>query len=392
MLKALIGEAHEKNMKIQACFCPFTSKIEKANSELRDQFALSIKGNDSVVTSQGTVNMLDPASPLVQQKIIETIDDIIESNPGLDGIHLDYIRYGADNDAYDTVMGVTENARIGFNEFCQRNNYSYNFSSLDALRNGLSVATTLKVFNTYQQELITNTVKNIKDECLKYDMPLTCAIAENYDRTHTWKCQDWASWAKSGYVDALYLMDYYFDEYWINYYYKDMLNVTNNSTMFVTGISTSYAALFDDYYNKTVKGALLDYNCAGYGMFGTHTNNAKKDAWELIKNCNYLETVSCYDDLKMSMQACKELLISRCDNIYIKYNNQTANQKESLLNDLNDLCNSINQDDHDNALIAIDKLEEMLEKNYASNEANNRINEQLSYMLKIAKMKEKIYK
>ena len=392
LLKALIGEAHARNMTVQACFCPFTSNIERKYSELRDAMALSVKGKCSVMTSQGTVSMLDPANELVQTKIKETVRDIISSNPGLDGIHLDYIRYGADSDAYNTVMGVTEAARVGFNEFCANNDYALNFQSLEQLQNALSNSSTLSIFNLYEQRLITDTVANVKDVCKDFDLPLTCAIADYYERVVTWKCQNWKDWTNERLVDGLYLMDYFFDDYWIDYYFKDMLSHTDNNAFYVTGISTSYANLFDEFYSLTIKGAVTNPYSQGYATFGSHTQNAKKDGWDLISGSNWLNTVSCYDSLSKTLKATGDLLLSRCDDIYIKYNNQTNEQKELLASDLDKLYQAVSTDSYESATSAITLINEMLDKTYASNSADERIIEQLNYMLKLATVKQNIYR
>ena len=123
-LKAITAEAHKRGIKLFGGFVPFTNGLERTFTELNDAFALSITGATSVSTSQGAVKMLDPANPNVQQRIQETIDDVLKHNPDLDGISLDYIRYGADNSYINTVMGVTESARIGFNQYSKDNSYS----------------------------------------------------------------------------------------------------------------------------------------------------------------------------------------------------------------------------------------------------------------------------
>ena len=343
-LNALITEAHKLGMKVFANFTPFTNGLENAFDTLKDAQALSINGSTSVVSSQGKVEMLDPANSKVKEAIIATVNDILTKNPDLDGLHLDYIRFGADNNYINTVMGVTDAARVGFTEWAANNNLSYSFDTLDALRNGLKTPSVFSSFNSYQQDLITDTVRYIKEECKKYDKPLTAAIADDYDYTKTWKCQDWGEWAKLGYVDALYLMDYYFDEFFINKYFEDMVKNTGNTTMLVTGIDPSYANLADEYYARTIKGGVKNEDSHGYGIFGTHTQNAKKDGWDLIKDSNWIDSLSVYDDLAKTMKASGDLLLDRCDNIYIHYSNQTSDQKALLEEDLNALYALINQE------------------------------------------------
>ena len=391
-LKAITEEAHKRNMKVFGLITPFSS-IEGAWPELNNAYALSINGATSVTTSQGQVKMLDPASPVVQEKNEIAINDILTSNPDLDGIHLDYIRYGADNDNINTMTGVTEAARIKFNQYSKDKGLSYNVNTLDDLRNLLRTnRSAFASFNEFQQTLVTNTVKYIKEVCKKYDVPLTCAIADNYNYVKTWKCQDWAAWAKLGYVDALYLMDYYFDEHWINYYFEDMLNATENSTLLVTGIDPSYANLIPEYYARTIKGGVMNINSAGYGIFGTHTQNAKKDGWDLIADSNWIDSISPYDSLSAIMKASGDMLLTRCDKIYIKYNNQTANQKTALTQDLDALYQLIKGDDVASCNAVIEKLNAMIKTTYANNRADTRIKEQLKYMLKLANTKLNIVK
>ena len=390
-VKAITSEAHKLGIKVFANFTPFTNGLEK-EFDLDDAWALSITGNKSVVTSQGKVQMLDPANEKVIEAIKSSVNDILKCNPELDGFHLDYIRFGADNSYKNTVMGVTEAARVGFNKWASQNNYSYSFNSLQALRSGLNGAAAFSAFNQYQQFLITDTVRYIKEECKKYDQPLTAAVADDHDYVKTWKCQSWGEWAKLGYVDALYLMDYYFDEYYINYYFEDMVKNTNNSTLLVTGIDPSYANLTDEYYARTIKGGINNVDSHGYSIFGTHTQNAKKDGWDLIEDSNWIDSLSVYDELNKTMKASGDLLLSRCDKIYMTYNNQSQAQKDQLQADLEALYALVTNENYDSATAAYNHLKSMKEKTYASNEAENRIDEQLDYMIKIVKMKMNIYK
>lgn len=390
--KAIISEAHKRNMKVFANFTPFSEGLEKVFDDISDAWALSMDGKDSVSTSQGAVKMLDPANQKVQEKIQIAIDDILKCNPELDGIHLDYIRYGADACYIDTAHGITEAARVGFNQYCAEKGYPYNYSSMTEFRNGLRKAVVFNRFNEFQQNAITNTVKNIKDVCLKYDSPLTCAVADDYSYVSTWKCQDWGLWAQQDLVDGLYIMDYYFDEYYINYYFQDMVKATKNNTLLVCGIDPSYADLVAEYYPKTIKGALKSANSHGYGIFGSHTQAAKKDGWDLIVDSNWIDSLSPYDELSKTMKASGDLLLKRCDDIYIKYNNQTADQKQTLATDLDALYALITGENAEVAQALVNKLDEMIDKTYASNAAEDRIDEQLKYMRKIAKSKYNTYR
>lgn len=393
-LKAICEEAHKLGIKVFANFTPFTSGLEEAFPELEDAWALSIDGKDSVVSSQGKVKMLDPSNPIFVEKTKLTVEDILSKNPYLDGLHLDYIRFGADNNYINTVLGVTETALVEFNKWSKENKLSYSYSTLDSLKSALkSNSSVFNAFNLFQQDLITNTVKIIKDECKKFDKPLTAAIADDYDYVKEWKCQDWGKWAKLGIVDGLYLMDYYFDEYYINYYFEDMLKNTSNATMLVTGIDPSYANLIDEYYARTIKGGVRNPNSHGYSIFGTHTQNANKHSWGLVEKSNWIDSISPYDDLSKTMKASGDKLLDRCDSIYIKYGNQTEDNKLSLKQDLEALYLLIgDNEDYQTCVNVINKLTEMESKTYASSYASTRINEQINYMLKIAKLKANIYK
>ena len=387
-IKAITDEAHKLNIKVFACFTPFTSGLENTFAELKDAFALTVEGKDSVQTSQGIVKMLDPANATFKEKTQLVIDDILASNPTLDGLHLDCIRYGADNNQVNYMTGVTEAARIGFNQYCIDNKLSYSTNTLTELRNKLKGDSKFfYAFNSYQQTLITDTVKLIKDVCLEYSKPLTCAVADNYNLVKTWKCQDWGKWAKDKIVDGLYLMDYYFDEFYVDKYFKDMAEATHNNCLLVSGIDPSYANLSAIFYPQVIKGAIKDNRSSGYAIFGTHTQNAKKDGWDLVKDSSWIDSISPYDSLYQVVNASFTLLLKRCDDIYIKYGNQTSKQKEELNKDINSLLAIIDKENKDTCTSAIDYLMNMYDKDYAANDANNRIKEQLLYIRKLIETK-----
>ena len=286
------------------------------------------------------------------------------------------------------MTGVTEAARIGFNQYCIDNKLSYSTNTLTELRNKLkSDSNFFFSFNLYQQTLITDTVKLIKEECLKYSKPLTCAIADNYNLVKTWKCQDWGKWANDKIVDGLYLMDYYFDEFYVDKYFKDMAEATRNNCLLVSGIDPSYANLSAIFYPQVIKGATKDNRSSGYAIFGIHTQNAKKDGWDLVKDSSWIASISPYDSLYQVVNASFTLLLKRCDDIYIKYGNQTSKQKEELSNDINSLLAIIDKENKDTCNNAINYLMSMYDKDYAANDANNRIKEQFLYIRKLIETK-----
>jgi hypothetical protein len=122
----------------------------------------------------------------------------------------------------------------------------------------------------------------------------------------------------------------------------------------------------------------------GYGIFGTHTQAAKKDGWRLLTPSNWIESLSPFDELSKTMKASADLLLDRCDDIYIESNNQTTSEKELLNQDLQTLISLIDGDNIKSCEAVIAQIDVMLDKTYASNEAQNRIVEQLKYMRKIA--------
>jgi len=182
---------------------------------------------------------------------------------------------------------------------------------------------------------------------------------------------------------------------WMDHYNKTVLSGKPGNSCgghAITAVGYNDAGLADEFYARTIKGGMANAKSAGYAIFGTHTQDAKKAGWDLIADSNWIDSISPYDTLEKTMKASSDKLLERCDNIYIKYNNQTEAQKESLKKDLEDLQKLITSDSYQVATNVMNKLDEMLNKTYASNEANKRIKEQLEYMHKIAKTKQNIYK
>ncbi len=167
------------------------------------------------------------------QAYFNGIVDELEAISGLDGIHLDTIRYGGDYYDYGTnfknEMGVSKYNAIA-KAMCAQYGYTYSTDSdgyytfkSTTTADGESLTdlvnangTTAQAYLKYRTETITNFVKSVKDN-LDSDMILTAACMPEPAISLYGKStygQDFAALAP--YVDYVQIMSYFGDYYFLN--------------------------------------------------------------------------------------------------------------------------------------------------------------------------------
>ncbi|MBP5231088.1 MAG: family 10 glycosylhydrolase, partial [Clostridia bacterium] len=148
-----------------------------------------------------TFYFLNPAMPEVHSLLLDEIREILD-NYDFDGFQLDYIRY-------PVIRGVDRSA--GFEPY-----------TLDAFRKetGIDVreiedvnTEEWKSFTDWRTGKITDYVRSVRELILEYraagrHIELSTAVFGVPGDAIRLKCQDWGTWVKNGWLDAIYPMAY----------------------------------------------------------------------------------------------------------------------------------------------------------------------------------------
>ncbi|MGB3112792.1 MAG: family 10 glycosylhydrolase [Candidatus Omnitrophota bacterium] len=165
---------------------------------------------------------LEPGNEKVRKHLTEITEEIIRRYPGLDGLHLDYIRY-------PSVVPFAPGSRftppgVG---------YGYGKENIENFRKatGLDVKTmagsreNFFKWDSWRRDQVTAMVREISDKVRKIapDKEISCAIVPSVERTYQVNFQDWTRWLREKYVDWVVAMSYTDDPQQMKLYSRSML-------------------------------------------------------------------------------------------------------------------------------------------------------------------------
>lgn len=139
---------------------------------------------------------LSPASAGVKEYIRELVREIL-FNYDVDGIHLDYVRYGNLNYSYDV------SSRNGFYG-------QYQVDPLALLDGGRQMEPYWQTWQQWRMYQISDLVAQLKSDIAKFNpwVKLSAAVKPDPDEARLSFGQDWPSWLEHRWVDFVVLMNY----------------------------------------------------------------------------------------------------------------------------------------------------------------------------------------
>ncbi|MCP5058241.1 MAG: family 10 glycosylhydrolase [bacterium] len=141
---------------------------------------------------------LDPAAPGVAERLAETLTELVRGYPGLDGLHLDYVRY-------PDVLPYSPGTRFGVG-------LSFGYGEFSRLRfqreTGLAAPQGKSLLNAnrwddWRRAKLTQLVATI-GRSARAEQPslrLSAAVIADRERAYLVDFQDWASWLDDGLLD-----------------------------------------------------------------------------------------------------------------------------------------------------------------------------------------------
>ncbi len=148
-----------------------------------------------------TFYFLNPVMPEVQQLLLDEIREILD-NYAFDGFQLDYIRY-------PVMRGVDRSA--GFEPYTKAAFLNETGIDIDTIPD--TETDEWKRFTAWRTGFVTDYVRKVRELILEYrkngrDIQLSTAVFGIPDEAIRLKCQDWCTWVKNGWLDAIYPMAY----------------------------------------------------------------------------------------------------------------------------------------------------------------------------------------
>lgn len=222
-LRRLLDGAHARGLKVHAWFnvlslasnrnAPLLEHVgrkavtvDRVGRSLLDYPRYDVPPPDRQHTRLGTPGLwLDPAVPGVIEYLEQTLDDLVEAAPDLDGLHLDYVRHPlalpfAPGSRFDVGLdfGYGEVSRIRFEQ-----EHGVKFRRGDQ-------------WDGFRRDRVNELVRRFKLR-LPEAWALSAAVLPWADRAYLVAMQDWRRWLEQGWTDFVVAMVYMRDEPLLRY-------------------------------------------------------------------------------------------------------------------------------------------------------------------------------
>jgi uncharacterized lipoprotein YddW (UPF0748 family) len=193
-LKILVEEAHEKGIQVHPWSCVFAegrgSKLLQDKPELA---AVDKEGSPVVPGGPHRMGWACPAREEVQDYEMALYQEMMDNYP-VDGVHLDYIRYGGGFMCFCDYCRETFKAESGADPV-----------TLDAQ------SELWPEWVSWRVNIITKFVGRLREAARAKNVEVSAAVFAGYPECVESIGQDWVKWGKSGLVDYLFPMNYTLD-------------------------------------------------------------------------------------------------------------------------------------------------------------------------------------
>lgn len=400
-LSAFVACCIENGIEVHAWVENFYVGLD-ANVKIFQMHPDWVMYNDDNTTVQrnegGPYYFIDPANPDVQDILINYYNELLDKNPEIRGLNLDYIRYPVSSESEDT--GFTMSAMKGFYELmgktfsdaqlADRIKMANKFKQLfDAnyLAGGQKEADeNYTKWVNYRMSVITEYVRRIKNEVKEPNgIMLSTSVFASLQESTGAKKQDWRTWFNNGWIDIATPMAYYTNVTDVKGKVEEMILMGGNNCMYYTGIASSYSGL-PAWQNKEFVEASYSAGASGYVIFCSTQIIGHEDVQlALGSGVNSKWAVLPHADINDVLKAGFADIIDKADRIYIPAGGMTEEDKAALEAILNDIA-AMSDDSAEaiyNIYKAIDNLAKNDIKDYAKGYSRQRIIEQLNELADI---------
>lgn len=206
-IDALIRAGKKYGVEIHAWFENFFYGVEYLGckmKELHPEWMARTKSGGWVHDAYDIFYFLNPAIKEVREHLLNHIRELLD-NYDFDGFQLDYIRY-------PIMHGIDHCA--GFDDYTRQ--AFLQETGIDAAKITDEYSPEMKKFTEWRASFVTEYVKNVYELIRSYRekgrmIKLSTAVFGDPEEAIRLKCQDWRTWVRNGWLDAIYPMAYLHD-------------------------------------------------------------------------------------------------------------------------------------------------------------------------------------
>ncbi|MBQ8406498.1 MAG: family 10 glycosylhydrolase [Clostridia bacterium] len=341
----------------------------------------------------GAYIFIDPANDNVCNFLIEYYKELLEKNPQVTGLNLDYIRYPVSTQSVDTGY-----SRLAMCEFVSELGLENSFNPLAPLADMyeqfqsdvLSVSGNYQKWCAFRRRQITEFVERIYKEVKgEYGSVLSTAVFSSVSDSYDKKKQDWQTWFKNGWIDIATPMAYLDTATQVKNAVQTMRNLAGDKCYYYTGLASSYRN-FPAYENVNQIQASYDGGAHGYTIFCATQVLGMTDVQKMLKLSSGGQT-SClpHASADKTLTAYKETLNRRVRDLYIPSGEMTQPQATALSQKMTELTNLPCSTSAEIAAIK-NKVSALSAGDYASGRAQARISELFTELRNLLAVKESI--
>ncbi len=288
-LRFLIDEAHKRDLRLHAWFnvfritrnveAPMLKKLGRSIAIMDNHGRSVLDYKDFRVPKPAGLYyelsdeslMLDPGNLGVHRYQLDVIREVLESYPGLDGVHLDFVRY-------PSVLPFPPGSR-----FSGVLDFGYNPSTIKRFeqRTGLDPRTMARnrancqKWDDFRRENVTRFVRSVAELIRESGKPVKLSVAgvAFADRAYLSFFQDWRAWCEEGLVDFVVTMNYTDDRRLARYNSRVAAAVAGKAPAYV-GLQAFIEPLDSDAVLAQIADA-LDAGAQGLCLFSYDTIRLK---------------------------------------------------------------------------------------------------------------------
>jgi uncharacterized lipoprotein YddW (UPF0748 family) len=200
-----------RNAPILAALGPGAAIVDQQGRSVLDYPNLDVPPPDRRYYRMGTPAVwLDPAAPGVAERLAATFAELVARYPGLDGLHLDYIRY-------PDVLPFVPGSRFGVGLDLGHGEATRARFRTETGREPPSPPERLghaNLWDAWRRDKVTELVSKIAvtARAARPGLAMSAAVWSYADRAYLALAQDWRRWLEDGLIDFAVPMAYTVDE------------------------------------------------------------------------------------------------------------------------------------------------------------------------------------